>query len=117
MSLSSRMKKGVIGGLLAAAALTTAAPANAWWESDFAYRTRINLNTAAAGVTGEVMRAPVLVRLHSGNFNFADVKADGSDLRFVAGDDRTPLTFHIEKWSPQEQQALVWVDVHGWAVT
>lgn len=113
MSLSSRMKKGVIGGLLAAAALTTAAPANAWWESDFAYRTRINLNTAAAGVTGEVMRAPVLVRLHSGNFNFADVKADGSDLRFVAGDDRTPLTFHIEKWSPQEQQALVWVDVQN----
>src|SRR3546814_20624637 len=28
-------------------------------------------------------------------------------------DDRTPLKFHIEKWSPSEQQALVWVDVTG----
>src|SRR3546814_8542863 len=42
-----------------------------------------------------------------------DVKADGSDLRFVAGDDRTPLKFSIEKWSPSEQQALIWVDVSG----
>src|SRR3546814_5400396 len=85
----------------------------AWWEGDYAYRTKINLNAAAAGITGEVARAPVLVRLHSGNFNFADAKADGSDLRFVADDDRTPLKFHIERWSPDDQQALVWVDVQG----
>ena len=58
-------------------------------------------------------RAPVLVRLHTGNFDFADFKKDGADLRFVAGDDRTPLAFHIEKWAPDEQQALVWVDVSG----
>ena len=114
MSLTARLKKGVLGGVLAAATLTAfASPACAWWEADYAYRTKINLNTTAAGITGEVARAPVLVRLHSGNFNFADVKADGSDLRFVAGDDRTPLKFHIERWSPQEQQALVWVDVQG----
>src|SRR3546814_8064565 len=42
----------------------------------------------------------------TGNFSFKEVKADGSDLRFVAGDDRTPLKFSIEKWSPSEQQAL-----------
>lgn len=114
MSLVKRLKKGVVGGVLAAAALMAfASPAYAWWEPDYAYRTKINLNTSAAGITGEVARAPVLVRLHSGNFSFKDVKADGSDLRFVAGDDRTPLKFHIEKWSPQDQQALVWVDVQG----
>src|SRR3546814_19787181 len=78
-----------------------------WWQGDYAYRTKINLNVQGAGVTGEVARAPVLVRLHQGNFNFADVKADGSDLRFVAGDDRTSLKFHVEKWSPAEQQALI----------
>ena len=113
MSLVSRLKKGAVAGAVALATLTMAAPAHAWWSTDFAYRTRIDLNTGAAGITGEVARAPVLVRLHQGNFNFADVKADGSDLRFVAGDDRTPLKFHIERWSPQEQQALVWVDVQG----
>lgn len=113
MTVSARFKKGVAGLLLAATAVSVSTPAFAWWEADYAYRTKINLNLAAAGVTGEIARAPVLVRLHAGNFNFTDVKADGSDLRFVAGDDRTPLKFHIEKWSPQEQQALIWVDVQG----
>lgn len=116
MSVTARLKKGVAGGVLAAASLTAfAAPAHAWWEADYAYRTRLNLNAQAAGVTGEVARAPVLVRLHQGNFSFADVKPDGSDLRFVAGDDRTPLKFHVEKWDPAAQQALVWVDVQGLA--
>ncbi len=106
-------KKGLLGGLAAAVLIGAAAPAAAagWWQADYAYRTKINLNAQAAGVSGEVARAPVLIRLHTGNFDFADVKADGSDLRFVAGDDRTPLAFHIEKWAPAEQQALVWVDV------
>ena len=106
-------KKGLLGGLAAVALIGAAAPAAAagWWQADYAYRTKINLNAQAAGVTGEVARAPVLIRLHTGNFDFADVKADGSDLRFVAGDDRTPLAFHVEKWAPAEQQALVWVDV------
>ncbi|MDF0543751.1 DUF2341 domain-containing protein [Sphingobium sp. H39-3-25] len=114
MSVFTRLKKGVAGTLLAAAATVAfASPAHAWWEADYSYRTKINLNTQAAGITSEVARAPVLVRLHSGNFNFKDVKADGSDLRFVAGDDRTPLKFHVEKWNPQEEQALVWVDVQG----
>src|SRR5690606_16455598 len=106
-------KKGLLGGLAAAVLIGAAAPAAAagWWQADYAYRTKINLNAQAAGVSGGVARAPVLIRLHTGNFDFADVKADGSDLRFVAGDDRTPLAFHIEKWAPAEQQALVWVDV------
>lgn len=109
-----RVRRGAVAGAVALASLVMfASPAAAWWEADYAYRTKINLNGQAAGVTGEVARAPVLIRLHQGNFNFADVKADGSDLRFVAGDDRTPLKFHIESWNPQAQQALVWVDVQG----
>ena len=116
MLLTKGFNKGVAAGVLAAVVFGAAATpvlAAGWWEGDYAYRTRINVSTQAAGVSGEVARAPVLVRLHTGNFDFADVKADGSDLRFVAGDDRTPLAFHIEKWAPAEQQALVWVDVSG----
>ncbi|SNS69312.1 outer membrane transport energization protein ExbB [Sphingomonas laterariae] len=113
MSFTSRLKRAAVAGALGFAALTAAAPAHAWWDSEFAYRTRIDLNTQAAGITGEVARAPVLVRLHQGNFNFADVKADGLDLRFVAGDDRTPLKFHVERWDHAGQTALVWVDVQG----
>ena len=112
--MKTKIKSKVLGLALAAAALTAiATPAAAWWQPDYAYRTKINLNASAAGLTGEVARAPVLIRLHTGNFSFDDVKADGSDLRFVAGDDRTPLKFHVETWSPADQQALVWVDVSG----
>lgn len=114
MSMIQRVRQGAMAGAVALAAMTAfATPAHAWWGADHAYRTKINLNTSAAGVTGEVTRAPVLVRLHQGNFNFSDAKPDGSDLRFVAGDDRTPLKFHIESWNAQAQQALVWVDVQG----
>ena len=40
--------------------------------------------------------APVLLRLHSGNFNFEGVSDNGADLRFVAGDDKTVLNHQIE---------------------
>src|SRR5690349_11717878 len=112
MSHFARLKNRVATGLFTIAALSFAAsPAFAWWQTDFAYRTRIDVSPKAVALTGQVQRAPVLVRLHQGNFNFDDVKADGSDLRVVAGDDRTPVKFHIEKWAPAEQQALLWVDI------
>lgn len=113
MSLASHLKKRGLGALAALGFIATATPAHAWWQADYAYRTRINLNLAGAGIGGAVARAPVLVRLHQGNFNFADARPDGADLRFVAGDDRTPLKFHVEKWDAQAQQALIWVDVAG----
>lgn len=113
MIQSPRLKRGVVAGLVVAITLTAASPAAAWWQTDFTYRTKLALNLQAAGVTGEIARAPVLVRLHQGNFNFADAKPDGSDLRFVAGDDRTPLKFHVEKWDAKAQQALIWVDVQS----
>jgi len=51
----------------------------------------------------------VLVRLHSGNFKLESAKEDGSDLRFIAGDDKTPLRFHLEKFDPLLGEALAWV--------
>jgi biopolymer transport protein ExbB len=54
----------------------------------------------------------VLVRLSLANFSyFNDTKADGSDFRLIAGDDKTPLKFHFEKYDPQSQIALLWVRV------
>jgi len=51
----------------------------------------------------------VLIRLHSGNFSFSGSKADGSDIRFVSADDKSPLKYHIEKFDSKEEIALVWV--------
>jgi biopolymer transport protein ExbB len=96
--------------------LLLALPAQAatWWDGKWAYRAKIDLNTTSTGAALQQAagRTPVLVRLHSGNFNFADAKEDGSDVRFIAGDDRTPLKYHFEKYDGLvDQVALAWVDV------
>jgi biopolymer transport protein ExbB len=54
---------------------------------------------------------PVAVRLHAGNFTFTEAKPDGSDLRFVAGDDKTVLKYAIERFDSANGIAVVWVQV------
>ncbi len=84
-----------------------------WWNQDFAFRKAITVDTTAKGgnVTGQAGRVPLLVRLHSGNFTFDGVSETGADVRFVAGDDKTPLNYQIESFDPVLGVALVWVDV------
>src|SRR5271163_3890530 len=61
---------------------------------------------------GSVQDLPVLIRLSLANFSyFNDTKPDGSDFRLIAGDDKTPLKFHFERYDPQSQIALLWVRV------
>lgn len=88
------------------------APSN-WWKPEWTARKKITLNTGNDGGIG--LSAPpgspaVLVRLSS-DFAFASAKEDGSDLRFVAGDNKTPLPFHIERWDNLLNEAFVWVKV------
>jgi len=89
-------------------------PALAWWNGDWNYRVKIDADASPKGanIADPIGRTQVLLRLHSGNFNFQTVKEDGSDIRFVAADDRTPLHYHIEKFDGLvDQVALIWVDV------
>lgn len=87
--------------------------ANAWWNNDWSARKPVSVDLGASGanITDPVGTPSVLVRLHSGNFRFETAKEDGSDLRFVAGDDKTPLKHHIEKWDGLLGEAFVWVQV------
>ncbi|HWV51684.1 DUF2341 domain-containing protein [Pseudorhodoplanes sp.] len=76
-------------------------------------RKQITVDTSSTGanITDPIGSVPLLLRLHVGNFRFASAKPDGSDLRFVAGDDKTPLKHHIEKFDSLLGEALVWVNV------
>ena len=89
------------------------AVAQAWWNEDWKQRTVVTLNTSSAGVAVQesLTNVAVPVRLHSGNFDFVDAKPDGSDLRVLAGDDKTPLKFWIERFDGVNELALVWVQV------
>jgi biopolymer transport protein ExbB len=88
-------------------------PAAAWWNADFKQRTVVTLNTSSAGVTTSeaLTGAAVPIRLHSGNFDFLKAKPDGSDLRVVAGDDKTPLKFWVERFDGANELAVVWVQL------
>src|SRR5476649_355818 len=96
-----------------AAALTFPVTARAWWNADWTSRKKITIDTGASGVpiAEAIGTTPVLVRLHDGNFPFTAAKSDGSDLRFIAGDDKTPLAFHIEKFDSLLNEAFMWVNV------
>lgn len=90
-----------------------ASQAMAWWNEEWTARKQLTLDTTAGGAeikTG-VENVPVLVRLHTGNFDFLSANVDGSDLRFIAEDDKTPLKFHIEKFDSANELALVWVQL------
>ncbi|NVZ23778.1 DUF2341 domain-containing protein [Pseudomonas costantinii] len=89
------------------------ATAHAWWQDDWHYRKQISVDTTpqGAGINEALGRTAMLVRLHTGNFTFDGVKEDGSDLRFVAADDKTVLNHQIESFDPLMGMALIWVDV------
>lgn len=78
---------------------------------DWKHKLKTVINTTADGVELKqgAAQVPVAVRLHTGNFAFAEAKPDGSDLRVTAADGKTPLRFHIEKYDPANELAVVWV--------
>jgi biopolymer transport protein ExbB len=105
---------GSLAGPAAALLLATLSPAaHAWWSADWTMRTRVTLDTSAKGEPTQeaVSAALVPVRLHSGNFDFAAAKEDGSDLRVVAADDKTPLKFSIERYDGINELAVLWVQL------
>lgn len=99
--------------LLALASAIIPNLAHAWWQPDWAYRKPLTLDAGPQGAAlgGDAGRVSVLLRLHTGNFSFEGVNENGNDLRFVAGDDKTVLSYQIEQFDPLLGIALVWVDV------
>ena len=111
-----RATANILSGLLLAfvAVLTLSpSPAKAWWNDDWQLRKKITIDASASGanITDPIGAATALIRLHVGNFRFDSAKDDGSDLRFVSSDDKTPLKHHIETYDPLLGEALVWVAI------
>ncbi|WP_457427878.1 DUF2341 domain-containing protein, partial [Roseateles sp. P5_E7] len=104
------MRKALTALILAALLPATA---HAWWNPDWSERAKITLNTSSQGLeTKEAANGvAVAVRLHSGNFDFTAAKEDGSDLRVVAGDDKTPLKFSVERFDSVNELAVLWVQL------
>ncbi|MFZ4695508.1 MAG: DUF2341 domain-containing protein [Verrucomicrobiia bacterium] len=82
-----------------------------WWNGGWTIRKKITINLDGAEIKDPVGTTAVLLRLSEGAFQFAAAREDGSDLRFVAPDDKTLLKYHIEKFDPMLGEAFVWVKV------
>jgi len=89
------------------------AVSGAVWNKDWKVRREVRLDTSATGLPtkGALSSVPVVIRLHSGNFDFTSAKPDGSDLRVIGGDDKTPLKFHVERFDSVNELAVLWVAV------
>jgi biopolymer transport protein ExbB len=104
--------------LLASCALSTGLSAEAekpakWWDEKFPVRKKITVDTSSKGlsISDPIGSSALLIRLSDSVFNFMGAKEDGSDLRFVADDQKTLLKHHIEKWDGLLNEAYVWVQV------
>ncbi len=94
--------------LVCLAMLTFVTSAGAWWNKEWTIRKKITVDTS--GITGSIGTATILVRL-SADFPFSSAKDDGGDIRFIAEDDKTPLSFHIESYDSNLGEGFVWVKV------
>jgi hypothetical protein len=81
----------------------------------FSRRIFFNTTSSGAGVTGDVLDFPALIRLTKGNFSFPEAQAGGNDL-LITTSGNIPVPFEIERWDPVSGRAEVWVKidtVHG----
>ncbi len=83
--------------------------AQAQWNEAWTVRQKVSIN--AVGITQAVTQPLVVMRLHSGNFDFSSVNVDGSDIRFIAQDDKTELKYFVEKFDAVNELAIIWVQI------
>lgn len=69
-----------------------------------------NTTAAGAGVSGDIIDFPVLVRLTSDNFDFSQTAGGGSDIRFSKANS-APLPFEVVQWDSGGKTAVIWVKV------
>lgn len=89
--------------------LLLGANAGAWWNEAWTVRKKITVDPVAGAIGEPIGTSVVLLRLYEGNFKFDAAVEDGSDIRFIAADDKTPLKFHIERYEGVLKEAYVWV--------
>jgi hypothetical protein len=110
MHVQSKLKQPKALLILAAAMAFTAAPAGADDYSAWGHTRDLYTLTSADGafVTSTVKNFPLLVRLDTGNFAFAEALGRGQDLRFSdpAG---KHLPYQIERWDSTGAKAEIWV--------
>ncbi len=106
-------KSSGLAAILLVMALPGVATAS-WWNGDWQFRKQLTIDTAAvsAATSAGLAEVALPVRLHAGNFGyFNDIEKSGTDLRFIAEDDKTPLEFRLERVDAATGVAVAWVRI------
>ncbi len=80
--------------------------ASAWWNGSWTRRRKITFNNSAQ--SENLDNFPVLIALNNTRIDYSRTQNAGQDLRFVDGDDMTPLDHEIELWN-EAGTSYVWV--------
>ncbi len=93
--------------------LAASATPEGWWNPAWTQRQTITIDAGpnAAAISEPIKDTTVLVRLHSGNFQFLAAAENGADLRFLNPKDNSVLPHHIERFDSMLSEAFVWVKI------
>jgi biopolymer transport protein ExbB len=112
-SLLASQACGRIGYEPTPGAAIDAAPAFAdasqdWWDEAWLGRTELRVDNS--GIDEDLINFPLLLHLTPAVFDYAQARADGGDIRFVAGDGVTELAHEIESFV-SGGDSFIWVKV------
>jgi biopolymer transport protein ExbB len=85
---------------------TAATCGSGWWDDRWTFRRKVTLTPA--DLDEALTNVPVLVRLDETRIDAASMQPAAEDLRFVASDHTTPLSYEIERWNA-EDTSFVWI--------
>ncbi|KKL62701.1 hypothetical protein LCGC14_2182540, partial [marine sediment metagenome] len=83
-----------------------------WWDTDWSNRIPITLKTSnilSSPVTDDFV-IPIDINSDQATF-WAEIQADGDDIRFVSSDDVTEYDFHFEDFNYAFEDLNAWVKV------
>ncbi|MEQ1851878.1 MAG: DUF2341 domain-containing protein, partial [Chthoniobacteraceae bacterium] len=80
-----------------------------WWDTAWTRRQQITFSGNTFVGAENLTNYPVLIKLNSGNIDYAQTQNNGADLRFFDSDG-TLLAYEIEKWN-ESGDSYVWVKV------
>ena len=83
------------------------APAD-WWDLAWGHRIKLTFDNSAS--TETLTDVPVLVVLNPSRWTGTDAGPNGDDLRFIASDGQTVLSYEIDTWAPS-LTSYIWVRV------
>src|SRR6187399_1667114 len=90
----TRRRASALAIISLAAVLCGCGKDETWWNEEWTMRKSVTVDTAAAGVTEPVDGIRFPLRLTE----FAAGKEDGTDIRFIADDNKTELPFYLESY-------------------